>query len=150
MKIKAKNENIRSIQLQVPCDGLIEIDKDGCAEVSDRCGQMLIEGTNDWCEFEPSKNSNKKGKAAEQAKIDDEKADNEPEDETEGDEKSDDEVINGLNSLSLEDCIQTAKEANYPKKEWEKFSKNEKAAEKLMRAYLIKKYKASQGVAEND
>ena len=44
MKIKAKNSDIKSMKLSVPLDGIIEIDANGVAEVSTKCGKMLIEG----------------------------------------------------------------------------------------------------------
>lgn len=129
MKIQALNKNVKSIKLHVPVDGLINIDENGIAEVSAKCGKMLIEGTNDWEEVTDGKVTNKTKKVEEH----DDKA------------QTDDDlvIIEGLKSLSLDECIKTAKDAGYPEKEWEKFSKNEKAAEKLMRNYLIKKYKDS-------
>ena len=56
---------------------------------------------------------------------------------------ADKEIIAGLNKLPLEACIETAKEAGYPESEWGKLIKNEKAAEKLMQKYLVRKYKES-------
>lgn len=49
MKIKAKNSNaVANSRLIVPCDGLITIDGNGCAEVSAACAEALVKGTNDW------------------------------------------------------------------------------------------------------
>lgn len=147
MKIKAINKNIKSMKLSVPVDGLIEIDENGMAEVSSKCGKMLIEGTNDWKEFKGDKEDSEEEKVDEQGSKDGEQADNDTTEENEAGEvdkqPTDEEIIDGLKKLSLEDCIATAKEAGYPEKEWEKLSKNEKAAEKLMRNYLVKKYKES-------
>lgn len=131
MKIKAKNNNIKAMKLYVPVDGLIEINADGIANVSERCGIMLITGTNDWEEFKEDKNPAEDKKPAEKAKKND----------SESEKPTDEEIISGLKKLSLEECIDTAKAAGYAEKEWEKFAKNEKAAEKLMRQYLVKKYK---------
>jgi len=149
MRIKAKSESLRATHLQVPIDGLIEIDSKGYAEVSDKCGEMLINGTNDW-ENADEENRKAKPAGAEKTAENEEKpvegTKDEDNDDTEGEKEhqpTDEEIIEGLNAMSLEDCIKTAKEAGYPKKEWEKLSKNEKAAEKLMRAYLVKKYKES-------
>lgn len=129
MKIKAKNPRlIKSMKLNVPIDGIIEIDENGVAEVSSKCGQMLIEGTNDWKEFGEKKVSNEEETNA-GAGEKDENAD-----------ISDEEVIEGIKQMSLDDCVALAKQSGYPEKEWEKFAKNEKAAEKLMRQYLIKKF----------
>lgn len=138
MKIKAKNNNVKAMKLYVPVDGLIEINADGIANVSERCGIMLITGTNDWEEFKEDKNPAEDKKPAEKA----EKNDSESEkNDSESEKPTDEEIISGLKKLSLEECIDTAKAAGYAEKEWEKFAKNEKAAEKLMRQYLVKKYK---------
>lgn len=137
MKIKAINKDVKSMKLIVPVDGLIDIDANGVAEVSPNCGKMLIEGTNDWKEYSEGKDTEKDEKEAEQAA---ETTENGDEDVTDK-QPTDEEVVEGLEKLSLEECINMAKEAGYPQKEWEKLSKNEKAAENLMRKYLIKKYK---------
>ena len=141
MKIQAKNKNIKSMKLSVPVDGLIEIDANGIVEVSEECGRMLIEGTNDWEKFGEGKDTKNGKKGSEKAPSSGKKE----EGEGEGDEGqlSDKEAIETLQQLSLADCIETAKAAGYPEKEWEKLSKNEKSAEKLMRTYLVKKYKDS-------
>ena len=137
MKIKAINKDVKSMKLIVPVDGLIDIDANGVAEVSPNCGKMLIEGTNDWKEYSEGKDTEKDEKEAEQAA---ETTENGGDDVTDK-QPTDEEVVEGLEKLSLEECINMAKEAGYPQKEWEKLSKNEKAAENLMRKYLIKKYK---------
>lgn len=147
MKIKAKNSDIKSMKLSVPLDGIIEIDANGVAEVSTKCGKMLIEGTNDWKELKDDKEDSDETKVDEQGSKDGEQGDTdtteENEDGKEDEQPTDEEIIEGLKKLSLEDCIATAKEAGYPEKEWKKLSKNEKAAEKMMRNYLVKKYKES-------
>lgn len=143
MKIQAKNQDIKSMKLSVPVDGLIEIDEKGIAEVSEKCGKMLIEGTSDWKEFKAGKGT---GKAEEDGEQDAEDVeDTEDTDEAEDDKKpvTDKEIIAGLNKLPLDACIETAKEAGYPEAEWGKLIKNEKAAEKLMQKYLVRKYKES-------
>ena len=109
MKIKAKNSKVFGIKLNVPVDGLIEIDANGVAEVSEKAAQMLVNGTNDWEYFNDS----------------------------EGDDGNEvDEVINGLKKMTLSQMIDMANEAGYPESEYQKFAKKEK----LMLAYLIKKY----------
>lgn len=109
MKIKAKNSKVFGIKLNVPVDGLIEIDANGVAEVSEKAAKMLVNGTNDWEYFNDS----------------------------EGDDGNEvDEVINGLKKMTLAQMINMAKEAGYPESEYQKFAKKEK----LMLAYLIKKY----------
>ena len=149
MKIQAKNKNIKSMKLSVPVDGLIEIDANGIVEVSEECGRMLIEGTNDWEKFGEGKDTKNGKKGSEKAPASGKKEEGEGEGNEgckgEGGEGqlSDKEAIEALQQLSLADCIETAKAAGYPEKEWEKLSKNEKSAEKLMRTYLVKKYKDS-------
>lgn len=138
MKIVAKNKNIKSMQLNVPIDGCIEINENGIAEVSRSCGEMLINGTLDWKEFSDEEDTDESAKEPEQGNND-----GNQESEKDSDAVSNEEIIEGLKKLSLEECIATAKEANYPEKEWEKLAKNEKAAEKLMRQYLVKKFKES-------
>ena len=133
MKIKATNETVKSMKLCVPVDGIIEINAEGLAEVSDKCGKMLVEGTNDWKEVGA-------GKGTEETKKVVEGEGNNPKEET---TNKDDEVIKGIEVMPLQDCIEMAQQAGYPEKEWQKLAKNEKAAEKLMRNYLIKKYKDS-------
>lgn len=48
MKIKAKNQNVASMELIVPVDGRISIDANGVADVSAKCAAALVKGTNDW------------------------------------------------------------------------------------------------------
>lgn len=138
MKIIAKNKNIKSMKLNVPVDGCIDIDENGIAEVSQSCGMMLINGTLDWKEFSEGKDTEESEKESEQGENDGNQESGE-----DSNDVSNEEVIEGLKKLSLDECIATAKEAGYPEKEWEKLSKNEKAAEKLMRQYLVKKFKES-------
>lgn len=135
------------MKLSVPVDGLIEIDENGIAEVSEKCGKMLIEGTSDWKEFKAGKGT---GNAEEDGEQDAEDAEEPETDDAEDTDEAEDakkptdkEIIAGLNKLPLEACIETAKEAGYPETEWEKLIKNEKAAEKLMQKYLVRKYKES-------
>lgn len=151
MKIQAKNQDIKSMKLSVPVDGLIEIDEKGIAEVSEKCGKMLIEGTSDWKEFKAGKGTVKADEDGEQDAEDVEEPETEYAEDTEDTDEAEDakkpatdkEIIAGLNKLPLEACIETAKEAGYPEAEWEKLIKNEKAAEKLMQKYLVRKYKDS-------
>lgn len=98
MRIKAKNSKVFGIKLNVPVDGLIEIDANGVAEVSVKAANMLVNGTNDW---EYSKDS-------------------------EGDGNEGDEVLAGLKKMTLPQMIEMAKEAGYPESEYQKFAKREK------------------------
>lgn len=134
-KIKAIDPTIKGMSLCVPVDGIISIDANGVAVVSDKAAKILIEGTNDWEMYAEGKGTEKAEKAGEQAPNDAEQA---PETATE-----DDEVIDGIKNMNLQELITMAEEAGYDKAEWEKFTnKTEKSAVKLMSAYLIKKYNA--------
>lgn len=123
MKIKARNSNVASMKLCVPVDGVIDIDANGVAEVSPKCAAMLVKGTNDWDYVK---------KAAAEKEVEEE------EDDTEdvGEDLSDRERFsNWLDSLSVSQMKDYAKEGNLPEDEYEKLS-----SKKLMKAYLLKKY----------
>lgn len=120
MKIIAKNPQVKSMKLVVPFDGTIDIDANGCAEVSEKCAAALVRGTNDWKYEDEEETQTKDGKA----EIKDEDA----------------QMIAGIKKMKLEELISTAQEAGYPEDEWKKFANNQKSGAKLMAAYLIKKY----------
>jgi hypothetical protein len=46
--MKIKTENIKNAKLVVPIDGLIEIDANGIADVSENCAKIMVEKTNSW------------------------------------------------------------------------------------------------------
>lgn len=126
-EIKAINPSVKSMRLNVPFDGVIEIDAEGVAIVSEKAAEALVNGTHDW-EY---KNPNPK-----------------PEEAEGNAEKSEEEqVVAGIKKMKLPEMIEMAQAAGYPEKEWERFAKKEK----LMAAYLIKKYneaKLSEGETE--
>ena len=47
-EIKAKNSHVKSMKLNVPYDGIIEINANGIAFVSEKAAKALVNGTNDW------------------------------------------------------------------------------------------------------
>lgn len=98
MRIKAKNSKVFGINLNVPVDGLIEIDANGVAEVSVKAANMLVNGTNDWEYYK----------------------------DNDGDVNDGDEVLAGLKKMTLPQMIEMAKEAGYPESEYQKFAKREK------------------------
>lgn len=111
MKIKSKNPAVKGMKLTIPIDGTIEIDANGIANVSDGAAEALVRGTTEW-----------------------EYLDNKP---TASEKKSEEEeMAAGIKSMTLDEMIALANEASYPETEWKKFSKRDK----LMAAYLIKKY----------
>ena len=130
MKIKAKNQNVASMELIVPVDGRISIDANGVAEVSAKCAAALVKGTNDW-------DYAKKATA-----VDDEEED----DDNEGGEPSDRERFEAhLDTLTLAQMKEYAKEGEMPEEEYEKLN-----SKKLMKAYLLKKYDEAEAAGELD
>lgn len=144
MKIKAKNNTVKSMQLMIPYDGIIEIDNEGIAEVSEKAAKVLIECTNDW-EYADEKETDAETDNADETTTSetdnvDETATSEADTtETTTSEEKDDEIIDGIRNMSLDAMITMATEAGYPEKDWKKYAKKDK----LMAAYLIKQYKAS-------
>lgn len=114
MKIKAKNPSVKSMKLIVPIDGMIDIDANGVAEVTEKAAELLVNKTNDWSYVDSDVK-----KQVEKEVIDE-----------------DAQVVAGIKKMKIEEMIAMAKEAEYPEAEWNKFSQKPK----LMAAYLIKKY----------
>lgn len=48
MKVRIKTKSIKSTKLIMPIDGLVEIDADGIAEVSEKCAEIMVNKTNSW------------------------------------------------------------------------------------------------------
>lgn len=157
MKIKAINPKVRSMKLQVPYDGLITINEEGVAEVSDKAAKLLVNGTADWAYLTSGETKGKGKKDGEQEPKKTEPTppeENEevveetetPEDGDGGKEEVDETklIIDGIKKMSLEEMIATAKDAGYPEDEYKKFMKKDK----MMAAYLIKKYNESQKTTE--
>ena len=140
-KIKAIDPQVKGMKLCVPVDGIISIDAEGIAVVSDKAAKILIEGTNDWKMADEGKDAGTDDKSVEKAKKTAEKA---PATESKENEDAEaDEVVEGIKKMNLEELVAMAEEAGYDKAEWEKFaSKTGKTGIKLMSAYLIKKYNA--------
>ena len=116
IKIKVKSNLIKDIKLAVPYDGIIEVDEFGCANVSEACAQVLVNGTHDWQYADAKSNE---------------------EDDIEDDINT---LLAKIKSAPLEELINIANEAGFDEAEWKKFAKNTKAAQKLMSGYLIKKF----------
>lgn len=125
IKIKAKSSLIKNIKLSVPYDGTIEVDENGVTVVSEPCANILVNNTHDW-----------------------DYADKSAEDVDGSDINS---LLDKIKNAPLDELISIAKEAGYDEKEWSKFAKNTKAAQKLMSGYLIKKFnEASEEVEDGD
>lgn len=113
MKIKSKNPIVRSMKLSIPIDGTIDIDANGITDVSDKAAEALVKGTTEW-----------------------EYLDNIPENKITEEKSEDEQIVAGIKKMSIDEMVSMANEAGYPEVEWKKFAKKEK----LMAAYLIKKY----------
>lgn len=120
-KIKSINPQVKGIQLQVPIDGLISVDANGFAVVSDKCAELLINGTSDW-----------ESADAEHAAEDD-------------DEEQD--FITKVKKMSLDEMVQLCEELGFDQNEYKKLL-GKKTSEKLLAGYLIKKYSELEAAAE--
>lgn len=122
-KIKSINPQVKGIQLQVPIDGLISVDANGFAVVSDKCAELLINGTNDW-ESADSKH------AAE-------------------DDAEEQDFITKVKKMSLDEMVKLCEELGFDQNEYKKLL-GKKTSEKLLAGYLIKKYSELEAAAEED
>lgn len=128
MKIKAKNPNVSSMKLIVPVDGLVTVDGEGVVEVSEKCAEVLVKGTNDWNYLE--------GAAEVEGKTENDEAEDEVDDEEEVSEREKFEAH--LDTLTFEQLKDLAKEGQMPEEEYKKLN-----SKKLMKAYLLKKFDES-------
>lgn len=124
MKLKTSNASLYGSRLTVPVDGTIQIDRNGEINVSEVCARHLLT-LPEWLAVGEGVKENA-APAAETA------------------EDQDKAIIDQIRGMSLEEMLETAAEAEYPKDEYKKFKKNSK----LMAAYLVKKYKAAVAVEE--
>lgn len=120
-KIKSINPQVKGIQLQVPIDGLISVDANGFAVVSDKCAELLINGTSDW-----------------------ESADAEHVAEDDAEEQD---FITKVKKMSLDEMVQLCEELGFDQNEYKKLL-GKKTSEKLLAGYLIKKYSELEAAAE--
>lgn len=95
--IKSQEKSVRSTKLILPIDGLVEIDADGQATVSDKCAEIL------------SKHAWEIVKEKRELTKDENK------------------MIDGLKKLKIKEAIELANESEYPEEEWEKFKENQVA-----------------------
>lgn len=133
MKIKAKNPNaVANSRLIVPCDGLITIDGNGCAEVSAACAEALVKGTNDWDYAEKIAESK-----AEEAPAQEESEEEEELNEREKFEKE-------LERMTVNQMKDLCREGGFNEAEW----KNLKKA--TLTAYLLEKFDAASAQEESE
>nr|DAM23442.1 MAG TPA: hypothetical protein [Caudoviricetes sp.] len=114
MKLQTLNKSLFGSRLSVPVDGTVNIDNNGIITVSDACAEQLLT-LPDWQKYE-------KEQTEKEVSVDKDK-----------------EVIAAIKKMSLKEAIEAAVGAGYPEEEYAPMKKNQK----LMAAYLIKKYKAA-------
>ena len=119
-KIKSINPQVKGIQLQVPIDGLISVDANGFAVVSDKCAELLIKGTSDW-----------------------ESADA----EHDADDAEERDFITKVKKMTLDEMVKLCEELGFDQNEYKKLL-GKKTSEKLLAGYLIKKYSELEAAAE--
>lgn len=122
-KIKSINPQVKGIQLQVPIDGLISVDANGFAVVSDKCAELLIKGTSDW-----------------------ESADAEHDADDNSEEQD---FITKVKKMTLDEMVKLCEELGFDQNEYKKLL-GKKTSEKLLAGYLIKKYSELEAAAEED
>lgn len=141
MKIKAINPTIVAMQLIVPIDGLISIDKNGIADVSPKCATMLVKGTSDWAFVSGKSTAEKDAEVEEQSQepqVEDEVVDDASETETteeKVEENERKEIEKMFVGMSLEEMKKYAAEAGIAESEYASIN-----TKKLMRAFLLQKY----------
>ena len=134
MKIKAKNPDaIANSRLIVPCDGLITIDGNGCAEVSAACAEALVKGTSDWDYAEKIAES-KPGEAPAQ----------EESEEEEGELNEREKFEKELAGMTVNQMKDLCREGGFDEAEW----KNLKKA--TLAAYLLEKFDAASVQEESE
>ena len=132
MKIKAKNPNaVANGRLIVPCDGLITIDGNGCAEVSAACAEALVKGTSDWDYAE---------KTAE-PKSEEAPAQEESEEVELNEREKFEKELEGMTVAQMKDLC---REGGFDEAEW----KNLKKA--TLAAYLLEKFDAASAQEESE
>ena len=120
-KIKSINPQVKGIQLQVPIDGLISVDANGFAVVSDKCAELLIKGTSDW-----------------------KSADSEHDADDNSEEQD---FITKVKKMTLDEMVKLCEELGFDQNEYKKLL-GKKTSEKLLAGYLIKKYSELEAAAE--
>lgn len=124
MKIKSLKSSVASMNLIVPIDGMITIDGNGIAEVSEQCAKTLVEMTNDWGYLDDTQIVPEETPETSENSAD---SNDETETEEEGISKQD------LAKLSYKQLRETAVESGFPEEEWGKLKKD------LLVEYLFKK-----------
>lgn len=131
VKIKAKNETVRNMNLIVPIDGMITIDANGEVEVSDACAENLVTCTNDWVRTD---------------KVATKEAENENgDDNNDEDEKSERELLEErVKKANVKELLEICKEMEFDEDEYGKLSK------KNLQKYIMDQYDAIDEVDDDE
>lgn len=144
MKLKATKPNLKSMKLTVPHDGTVNVDAEGCIDVSAKCAKQLVELTPDWRYVDqPSKSDEPKGEEGKGAPAPDpglkgQEVGKEGEGD-EGNEGDEDETLTAeeyaaeLNKSTVKELQAMAAEAEFPEEEVKAASKTKA----LLVAYLV-------------
>jgi hypothetical protein len=135
MQIKTNKESNFGIKIKLPIDGVVEIDNNGIVEVSEDCGNLMVEQSPESWEIVESKSKTTpiKKKVVEESE---ENPADENSERVEGSETSNmDGVIEELKSMKLPELIDLVKKSNHPETEWIKYKSNKL----LLTNYIIKK-----------
>ena len=123
VQIKAKNETVRKMNLIMPEDGMVEINAEGIAEVSEKCAEIMTTCTSDWERVNSITEHNKENKNSD---------DNNDDEEEEGDERA--QLEKKVKDANLEELKAICKEMEFDEDEYGKLSK------KNLQKYILDKY----------
>lgn len=121
VQIKAKNETVRKMNLIMPEDGMVEINAEGIAEVSEKCAEIMTTCTPDWERVDVITEHNKENENS------DDNNDNDEEDERTQLEAK-------VKKANIEELKAICKEMEFDEDEYGKLSK------KNLQKYILNKY----------
>ena len=121
VQIKAKNETVRKMNLIMPEDGMVEINAEGIAEVSEKCAEIMTTCTSDWERVDVITEHNKENENS------DDNNDNDEEDERAQLEAK-------VKKATIEELKTICKEMEFDEDEYGKLSK------KNLQKYILNKY----------
>lgn len=121
VQIKAKNETVRKMNLIMPEDGMVEINAEGIAEVSEKCAEIMTTCTPDWERVDVITEHNKENENS------DDNNDNDEEDERTQLEAK-------VKKANIEELKAICKEMEFDEDEYGKLSK------KNLQKYILDKY----------
>lgn len=119
VQIKAKNETVRKMNLIMPEDGMVEINAEGIAEVSEKCAEIMTTCTSDWERVDVITEHNKEN----------ENSDNNNDEE---DERT--QLEAKVKKATIEELKAICKEMEFDEDEYGKLSK------KNLQKYILNKY----------